>query len=211
MHGSPWYVASCPPIRHNLSSSSLHFLVLSQFHFPQISALRSEFYNNVLTFILRTDTPWTFYMSDDHEHDTHGGGTSNGSDYNNIHASDPNPPTIASFAPLSSSPASRSRFQVHQKSPLLVATPPQITRALSQSYPYLKAANRIAGLLTWTSKDPWESFLVVAVFWATALYGDVVLRWAGNVFIVVLLILGMFLRRYNDGSSPCPGVSLSTF
>lgn len=141
-------------------------------------------------------------MSDEHDHDAHGGGVgnNNGSDYN-IHPTDPNPPTIASFAPLSSSPASRSRFQVHQKSPLLVATPPQVTRALSQSYPYLKATNRIAGLLTWNTGDPWESFLVVAVFWATALYGDVVLRWAGNVFIVVVLILGMFLRRYHDGLS----------
>lgn len=141
-------------------------------------------------------------MSDEHDHDAHGGGVgnSNGNDYN-IHPTDPNPPTIASFAPLSSSPASRSRFQVHQKSPLLVATPPQVTRALSQSYPYLKATNRIAGLLTWNTGDPWESFLVVAVFWATALYGDVVLRWAGNVFIVVVLILGMFLRRYHDGLS----------
>lgn len=144
-------------------------------------------------------------MPDDHDrdHDAHGGvGTNNGNSHNpqNHHTADPNPPTVASFAPPSSSPASRSRFQVHQKSPLLVATPPQITLALSQSYPYIKAANRIAGLLTWTSNDPWESFLVVAVFWAAALYGDIVLRWAGNVFIVVVLILGMFLRHYHDGS-----------
>lgn len=144
-------------------------------------------------------------MSDEHDHDAHGGvGTNNGNDPHPHHPTDPNPPTIASFAPLSSSPASRSRFQVHPKSPLLVATPPQITRALSQSYPYLKAANRVAGLLTWTSGDPWESFLVVASFWAMALYGDLVLRWAGNVFIVVLLILGMFLRHYHDGPSACP-------
>lgn len=144
-------------------------------------------------------------MSDDHDHDhdAHGGvGTNNGNDHSpQHHPTDPNPPTVASFAPPSSSPASRSRFQVHPKSPLLVATPPQITLVLSQSYPYLKAANRIAGLLTWTSKDPWESFLVVAVFWAMALYGDIILRWAGNVFIVVVLILGMFLRHYHDGLS----------
>lgn len=154
-------------------------------------------------------------MSDDHDHDhdAHSGvGTNNGNDHSpqhqhQHHPADPNPPTIASFAPPSSSPASRSRFQVHQKSPLLVVTPPQITRALSQSYPYLKSANRIAGLLTWTSKDPWESFLVVAAFWAMALYGDIILLWAGNVFIVVVLILGMFLRHYHEGSSACLSVS----
>ncbi|KAH0614462.1 uncharacterized protein H6S33_000098 [Morchella sextelata] len=138
-------------------------------------------------------------MSDEPTHDANGNGTtaSHHSDYN-IQPADPNPPTIASFAPISSSPASRSRFQVHQKSPLLASTPPQITRALSQSYPYIKAANYVLGLLTWTTPDPWESFLVVAAFWAAALYGDVVLRFAGNVFIVVVLILGMFLRRYHD-------------
>ncbi|RPA92609.1 Pex24p-domain-containing protein [Choiromyces venosus 120613-1] len=113
-------------------------------------------------------------------------------------ARDPNPPTFASFAPPSSSPASRSTFQVHQKSPLLVATPPQVTRALSQAFPYLSGLNWVAGLLTWTTKDPWESFLVVAAFWAVVLYGDVGLRWGGNVVAVVLLILGMFLRRYRD-------------
>ncbi|KAI5852468.1 Peroxin/Dysferlin domain-containing protein [Morchella snyderi] len=139
-------------------------------------------------------------MSDEPAHVANGNGATanpHHSDYH-IQPTDPNPPTIASFAPISSSPASRSRFQVHQKSPLLVATPPQITRALSQSYPYVKAANYVLGLLTWTTSDPWESFLVVAAFWAAALYGDVVLRFAGNVFIVVVLILGMFLRRYYD-------------
>jgi len=114
---------------------------------------------------------------------------------------DPNPPTFASFAPPSSSPAARSTFQVHQKSPLLAATPPRVTRALSQAFPYLSGLNWVAGLLTWTTKDPWESFLVVAVFWAAVLYGDVGLRWGGNVIAVALLILGMFLRRYRDGLS----------
>lgn len=186
MHGSSWY---CPP----QSSSSFLSLPRNSHSNPHPNA----------------DTPWTFYMSDDHDHDhnAHNGvGTNNGNDHNHNpqhHPADPNPPTIASFAPPSSSPASRSRFQVHQKSPLLVVTPPQITRALSQSYPYLKSANRVAGLLTWTSKDPWESFLVVAAFWAMALYGDIVLRWAGNVFIVVILILGMFLRHYHEGLSIC--------
>ncbi|KAF8466444.1 integral peroxisomal membrane peroxin-domain-containing protein [Kalaharituber pfeilii] len=112
--------------------------------------------------------------------------------------SGPNPPTVAQFVPASTSPASRSRYQVTQKSPLLVATPPQITRALSQSYPYVRMGNKLMGLLTWTSGDPWESFLLVAVFWAVALYGGVVLRWGGNVVVVVGMALGMFLRRYRE-------------
>src|ERR1700712_507722 len=112
---------------------------------------------------------------------------------------DPNPPTIASFSPvtLSHAPSAnkqRSTILVHQKSPLLIATPPQITRALAYSHPFLLPLNKLAGLLTWTSGDPWESFLLVAGFWAVVLYGDTVMRYAGPVVVVTALILGMYSR-----------------
>jgi hypothetical protein len=105
------------------------------------------------------------------------------------------PPTIASF---SHSPARRSTLQVHQKSPLLVATPPQVTRALSRAFPWILAADYVFGLLTWTSGDPWESFLLVGSFWFVALYGGAVLRWAGPLALVALLILAMFLRHRRE-------------
>jgi hypothetical protein len=57
------------------------------------------------------------------------------------------------------------------------------------------------GLITWTSGDPWESFLLVAGFWAVVLYGDVVMRYAGPVVVVMGLILGMYSRRYSPLSS----------
>ncbi|CZS89966.1 probable integral peroxisomal membrane protein [Rhynchosporium graminicola] len=121
---------------------------------------------------------------------------------------DPNPPTIAAFSPvtLSSSHApnankQRSTILVHQKSPLLIATPPQITRALAYSHPFLLPLNQFVGLLTWTSGDPWESFLLVASFWGVVLYGDVVMRFAGPVVVVTGLILGMYSRRYSPLSS----------
>ncbi|KAI9758620.1 MAG: peroxisome- protein [Candelina submexicana] len=119
---------------------------------------------------------------------------------------DPNPPTIAPFSPntnVQSPSSTRQRFTilVHQKSPLLVATPPQITRALAYSHPFILPLNNLAGLLSWTSGDPWESFLLVAGFWAIVLYGDVVMRWAGPVALVVGLILGMYSRRYSPLSS----------
>lgn len=90
---------------------------------------------------------------------------------------------------------------MHQKSPLLVATPPQVTRALSRAYPWIRAGDYAFGLLTWTSGDPWESFIVVGVFWFVALYGGVVLRWAGNIAVVAILIAAMFLRRYSEGET----------
>ncbi|RDW71762.1 hypothetical protein BP5796_07796 [Coleophoma crateriformis] len=117
---------------------------------------------------------------------------------------DPNPPTVASFSPVTLSHATskqRSTILVHQKSPLLIATPPQITRALAYSHPFLLPLNKFAGLLTWTSGDPWESFLLVASFWAVTLYADAVLRYAGPIVIVMGLILGMYSRRYSPLSS----------
>jgi len=118
--------------------------------------------------------------------------------------STPNP-TYAAFSPatLSSSSAAkrRSTVLVHQKSPLLLATPPQITRALAYSHPFLLPLNKLAGLLTWTTGDPWESFLVVAVWWAVVLYGSAVIRLAGPIVLVLALIAGMYGRRYSPLSS----------
>lgn len=129
--------------------------------------------------------------------DNHGG---------SLTPTDPNPPTIAAFSPVTLSHASsankqRSTILVHQKSPLLLATPPQITRALAYSHPFLLPLNKLAGLITWTSGDPWESFLLVASFWAFVLYGDVVMRYAGPLVVVIGLILGMYSRRYSPLSS----------
>ena len=119
--------------------------------------------------------------------------------------SNPNSSTFASFSPSSShsSPATkqRSTILVHKKSPLLIATPPSVTRALAFSHPFVLPLNKLVGLLSWTSGDPWESFLLVAGFWAVTLYGDIVIQWAGPLILVVFLILGMYTRRYSPLSS----------
>ncbi|KAL2890116.1 Peroxisomal membrane protein PEX30 [Ceratocystis lukuohia] len=122
------------------------------------------------------------------------------------------PPTFAAFSPASlstsaskaapsRSTAKRSTILVHQKSPLLLATPPQITRALAYSHPFLLPLNKLAGLLTWTTGDPWESFLLLAAFWAIVLYGDVILRYAGPIAVVLGLMVGMYSRRFSPLSS----------
>ncbi|EXA40274.1 hypothetical protein FOPG_00712 [Fusarium oxysporum f. sp. conglutinans race 2 54008] len=117
------------------------------------------------------------------------------------------PPTFASFSPVTlsantpSRSSRRSTILVHQKSPLLLATPPQITRALAYSHPFLLPLNTFAGLLTWSTGDPWQSFLLLCFFWAVVLYGDVVITWAGPVLVGVALIVGMYGRRYSPLSS----------
>ncbi|KAG5987752.1 hypothetical protein E4U43_004954 [Claviceps pusilla] len=116
------------------------------------------------------------------------------------------PSTYASFSPVTLSAnttrsARRSNILVHQKSPLLLATPPQITRALAYSHPFLLPLNTFLGLLTWSTGDPWQSFLLLSAFWFTVLYGDVVVRRAGPVVIGIALIAGMYGRRYSPLSS----------
>ncbi len=117
---------------------------------------------------------------------------------------DPHPPTHAAFSPTSGVPASnkpRSTILVHRKSPLLVATPPAVTRALAFSHPFILPLSQVVGILTWSAGDPWESFLVLAGFWAVTLYGEGVVRWAGPLVFVVIIILGMYSRRYSPLSS----------
>ena len=115
------------------------------------------------------------------------------------------PPTVAAFSPAQStvSPVTkqRSTILVQRKSPLLVATPPAVTRALAFSHPFILPLSRAVGLVTWTSGDPWESFLLIASFWAITLYGDVVIRYAGPILVVIILILAMYSRRYSPLSS----------
>ncbi|KAI1431038.1 Pex24p-domain-containing protein [Xylaria sp. CBS 124048] len=118
------------------------------------------------------------------------------------------PATYASFSPanLSSTAAAvaakrTSTILVHQKSPLLLATPPQVTRALAYSHPFLLPLNKLVGLLSWTTGDPWESFLLLAVFWAVVLYGDHVIHFAGPIVAVCGIMAGMYARRYSPLSS----------
>lgn len=114
--------------------------------------------------------------------------------------------TVAAFSPstLASSALSsrqRSSIIVHRKSPLLVATPPAVTRALAYSHPFILPLNVLAGLLTWTSGDAWQSFLLLSGFWTVVLYSDAIILWAGPILVVIGLILGMYSRRYSPLSS----------
>ena len=118
-------------------------------------------------------------------------------------ADDPTPPTTAAFSPTQnlSSRRQRKTVLVQQKSPLLIATPPQITRALAFSHPFVLPMSKFVGLLSWSSGDPWESFLLVAGFWVMVLLGDDIVRYAGPVIGVASLVAGMYSRRYSPLST----------
>ncbi|POS83514.1 hypothetical protein EPUL_004711, partial [Erysiphe pulchra] len=109
-------------------------------------------------------------------------------------------PTTAAFSPVNlsnscSTTKRRSIIIVHQKSSLLITTPPQITRVLVYSHLILLPLNKVVGLVTWTSGDPWESFLLVVAFWATVLYGDKVIRYATPLVISLTLLLCIYTRQ----------------
>jgi hypothetical protein len=72
---------------------------------------------------------------------------------------------------------------------------------LAYSHPFIVPLNKLVGLLSWTTGDPWESFLFVAAFWFTVLYGGYILRFMGPLILVTFLIVGMYLRRYSPLSS----------
>ncbi|KAI4146927.1 MAG: hypothetical protein LQ340_005758 [Diploschistes diacapsis] len=115
----------------------------------------------------------------------------------------PRTPTTATFVPTQtvSGNGHAKTLLVHQRSPLLISTPPQVTRALAFSHPFLLPLSRFLGYLTWSSGDSWESFLLLASFWTIVLYGDIVTRLAGPVILVVALIAGMYFRRYSPLST----------
>jgi len=147
--------------------------------------------------LIHLDTPLLDLMSSPPKppHRRHGSGR------------DGEPPTAAAFSPSGDSHApevtgtQRATILVQNRSPLLVATPPQITRALAYSHPFIMPLNRLAGLLSWTTGDPWESFLLVAAFWATCLYGDALTRYTAPLVVVMTLMLAMYVRRYTQLSS----------
>ena len=112
-------------------------------------------------------------------------------------------PTTATFLPTQTVTGNEKAktLLVHKKSPLLITTPPQITRALAFSHPFLLPLSKFLGYLTWSSGDPWESFLLLVSFWTVTLYGDIAIRTAGPAVLVALLIVGIYSRRYSPLST----------
>lgn len=154
------------------------------------------------------DTPWIDSMSNQYkEPPPSSSSTAQGLDSDENHNPGTPQPTVAPFSPNQQTASSNrtharsSSVLIHQKSPLLVATPPQVTRALAYSHSFILPLNHVAGLLSWTTGDAWESFLLVAAFWFAVLYGDNIVRWGGPLVLVVGLIAGMYSRRYSPLSS----------
>ena len=148
------------------------------------------------------DTPWTASMSD--QYAAPADGAQDEATPAPTAASASPHSTTAAFSPdqqTASRTRNRRSIVIYQKSPLLLSTPPSVTRTLAYSHPFISPLSHFVGLLSWTTGDPWESFLLLAGFWFVVCYGDDVVRWAGPLLVVVGLILGMYSRRYSLLSS----------
>lgn len=92
-----------------------------------------------------------------------------------------------------SSPAG---FTSHRPSAsLLKDTPPSIIVALAQLAPIVANLNEILSLITWTGKDNWSSFMLLATFWIVCLYGDILIHYAGNWLLFLFLGIGYFKKK----------------
>lgn len=89
-------------------------------------------------------------------------------------------PTHAAFTPL---PAALPKYT----SPLLSSTPPTVTKALSQAYPFILAADSLFGVLTWTSDDSWKSFLLALTWITIVLYYEVLVGYFGHLLAVAAI------------------------
>lgn len=89
----------------------------------------------------------------------------------------PNPTIHATFTPSSTGLPQHT-------SPLLSSTPPAVTKALSQAYFFILAADHIFSLLTWTNDDSWKSFLLVISWTTLVLYYEVLVLYFGHLLVV---------------------------
>lgn len=77
---------------------------------------------------------------------------------------------------------------------LLKDTPPSVIVALTKLSPIISTLDTSLALITWTSEDNWSSFLLLAIWWLSCLYGDVIFHYAGNWLVLLILGIG-FIRR----------------
>jgi hypothetical protein len=95
-------------------------------------------------------------------------------------ASKSNSTTYASFTPA-------ANCLPQHTSPLLSSTPPAVTKALSQAYPFILTADHVFSLLTWTSDDSWKSFLLVIAWTTIVLYYEALVMYFGHLLVVAAI------------------------
>ena len=109
----------------------------------------------------------------------------------------------AQFPPNEQPPATTSPKLAHSHVNFLDSAPPQIVRALGQAEPLVRGLNVILGLLTWTSGQDWLSFFVLVGWWVLCLYGEYIIKFAGNFIPAVCIVLWYAAHRACKTPSFC--------
>ncbi|KAG7194519.1 peroxisome- protein [Scheffersomyces spartinae] len=71
-----------------------------------------------------------------------------------------------------------------QTSPLLLSTPPTVSKSLVKSYPYLLVLNKILSILTWTNDDYWVNITILSLYLLFIMYFENIITWFGHLIIV---------------------------
>ncbi|AOW27073.1 hypothetical protein MG5_01428 [Candida albicans P57072] len=75
-----------------------------------------------------------------------------------------------------------------QSSPLLSSTPPSVSKALVNSYPYLIIINKLLSITTWTNDDYWVNVVIISLYALVVLYFENLVIWSGHLILVAILI-----------------------
>lgn len=71
-----------------------------------------------------------------------------------------------------------------QTSPLLLSTPPTVSKSLVKAYPYLLVLNKVLSVLTWTNDDYWVNITILSLYLLFIMYFENIITWFGHLIIV---------------------------
>ncbi|CAK9440409.1 uncharacterized protein LODBEIA_P45090 [Lodderomyces beijingensis] len=82
-----------------------------------------------------------------------------------------------------------------QSSPLLSTTPPSVSKALVNSYPYLLIINKLLSIMTWTNEDYWVNVVLISLYALAILYFESIVTWFGHLIIAAVITLYALLNN----------------
>ncbi|KTW30275.1 hypothetical protein T552_00751 [Pneumocystis carinii B80] len=100
--------------------------------------------------------------------------------------------TFSKDTPLESSSTTSSSNKVN----LFASTPPSVIRSIIFVRPLLEWTNWFLSLLTWTSNDPWNSFLLVICWWILVFNIETLIIF--GPWIVIFIMVFLFIKKRKD-------------
>lgn len=89
-------------------------------------------------------------------------------------------------------------------------TPPAVLHLLGYSAPFIRTLTPVVQALTWTSPNPWLSWLLLATWWIICLLGDSLFKYGLNTLCLLVLGLGYLAHRPSTKRAAKPKLDLDT-